>query len=42
VAVVGKLVKKERDSSIQKEKKYTKNTKIQNTQNRKQTHKTRK
>jgi cobalamin biosynthesis protein CobD/CbiB len=41
VAVVGKLIKK-RDSYIQKEKQYTKNTKTQNTQNRKQTHETRK
>jgi hypothetical protein len=35
--VVGKLVQKqERDSFIQKEKQYTKNTETQDTQNRKQ------
>ena len=36
-ALVGKFVHKwERDSFIQKDKQFTKNTKTQNTQNRKQ------
>jgi len=43
VEAVGKLLQKyERDNYIQKEKQYTKNTKSQNTQNRKQKYKTRK
>ena len=40
MSVVGKLVKKERDSYIQKEKNTQNNTKTQNTQNIKQKYKT--